>query len=108
MMQDSEQRHDHKTRLLISKPGQWIDRFGKPRDKPAIHRILVLKADHIGDLLIAERDFAPLRLFFPEARLETRLRFLERRACAILPVYGVNFFHELSGFAATRESLRGT
>ena len=87
-------------KLLTSRPGQWIDRFGRPRDKPPIRRILVLKVDHIGDLLIADEAFSILKLSFPDARLELICGSwnvnLARKLGWFDAVYGVNFFHELS------------
>jgi ADP-heptose:LPS heptosyltransferase len=88
------------TNLLVSKPGQWIDRFGRPRDKPAVRRILVLKADHIGDLLITDSAFALLRRHFPDARLELLCGAwnveLARRLRWFDAVYEINFLNEVS------------
>jgi hypothetical protein len=68
--QEASQRTERDHKLLISRPGQWIDRFGRPCDKPTICRILVLKVDHIGDLLIADEAFSILKQSFRDARLE--------------------------------------
>jgi ADP-heptose:LPS heptosyltransferase/ectoine hydroxylase-related dioxygenase (phytanoyl-CoA dioxygenase family) len=99
--QNPLRRFDPEHKLLISRPGQWIDRFGRPQDKPTIRRILVVKVDHIGDLLIADDAFSLLRSFFPDARLElicgTWNVELARRLGWFDTVHGLDFFHEVSG-----------
>jgi ADP-heptose:LPS heptosyltransferase len=97
-------QHAQDGKLLTSRPGQWIDRFGRPRDKPAIHRILVLKVDHIGDLLIADEAFSILKRSFPDARLELICGGwnveLARRLGWFDAVYGVDFFKQISELQA--------
>lgn len=86
---------------LSSLPGEWIDRRGRPQPRFPIHRILVMKCDHIGDLLIADQAFALLRSYFPGARIElvcgTWNVALARRLGRFDVVHGVNLFHEVSG-----------
>ena len=99
---EAPQRADRDDKLLTSRPGQWIARFGRPRDKPTVRRILVLKVDPIGDLLIAEEAFSILKRLFPDARLELICGNwnveLARRLGWFDAVHGVNFFHEISEF----------
>ena len=88
------------SKLIYSLPGEWIDRAGRSRPKTPIRRILAIKPDHIGDLLIAVPAFALLRQFFPAARIElvcgTWNVALARRLQLFDAVHGVNSFHELS------------
>ena len=87
--------------LLFSQPGEWVGRSGNAGSPPLIRRILVLKPDHIGDLLIAARGFALLRHYFPHAAIDlvcgpwnvglaTKLGYFDE-------IYGVTLFHEVSG-----------
>jgi hypothetical protein len=98
----AQQPQDDK--LLISRPGQWIDPLGRPRDKPAIRRILVLKVDHIGDLLIADEAFSILKRSFLDARLELVCGGwnvdLARRLAWFDAVHGVDFFSQTSELQA--------
>ena len=99
---EAPQSAERDDKLLTSRPGQWIDRFGRLRDKPTARRILVLKVDHIGDLLIADEAFSILKRSFPDARLELICGKwnveLARRLGWFDAVHGVNFFHEISEF----------
>jgi ADP-heptose:LPS heptosyltransferase len=86
---------------LRSLPGDWIDRRGRPRPRFPVRRVLVIKPDHIGDLLVVDPAIAQLRQFFPEARIElicgTWNVALARRLGRFDAVHGVNLFHEVSG-----------
>lgn len=90
----------------FSLPGEWIDGRGNSRLRPAIHRIVVIKPDHIGDLLIADPAFQLLKRYFPEARLElicgTWNVRLAKRLKWFDAVHGVNLFHEVSGQQSDR------
>lgn len=85
---------------LFSMPGEWIDRRGRPRPRFPIRRILVIKPDHIGDMLVSDRAIALLRNFFPEARLElvcgTWNVGLAERLGRFDAVHGVDLFHQVS------------
>jgi len=91
----------HEIRTLFSLPGEWIDRHGEPRPRFPIQRILVLKADHIGDLLIADPAIVLLRQLFPDARLElvcgTWNVGLAKRLGRFDAIHGIDLFHPLSG-----------
>ena len=88
------------TATLFSLPGEWIDRRGRPRPRFPIRRVLVIKPDHIGDMLVADQAVALLRQFFPDARLElvcgTWNVDLARKLDRFDAVHGVDLFHELS------------
>lgn len=88
------------TATLFSLPGEWIDRRGRPRPRFPIRRILVIKPDHIGDMLVADQAVVLLRRFFPDARLElvcgTWNVALARRLGRFDAVHGVDLFHEIS------------
>jgi ADP-heptose:LPS heptosyltransferase len=87
--------------LLFSQPGEWIGRTGAAKARLDIRRILVLKPDHIGDLLIAARGFALLRHYFPDAVIDLVCGpwnvGLAKRLAIFNDVYGVKLFHEVSG-----------
>jgi ADP-heptose:LPS heptosyltransferase len=91
---------------LSSLPGDWIGADGRPNQRSEIRRILVLKADHIGDLLIADQGFALLRHFFPNARIELVCGpwniAIAKRLGWFDDVHGVNLFHEISGQQSDR------
>ncbi len=89
------------TETLFSLPGEWIDSSGRASLRFPVHRIIVLKPDHIGDLLIAARGFELLRHFFPDAEIDLICGpwnvGLARKLGFFDQVYGVNLFHEISG-----------
>jgi ADP-heptose:LPS heptosyltransferase len=105
-------------RLRFSLPGEWIDRHGRSVPRPLLRRIVVLKADHIGDLLIAAPAFSLLRRFFPVAQIDLICGpwnvGLARKLGVFDSVYGVSLFHEVGGRqsdieiarAARREGVR--
>ena len=86
---------------LFSVQGEWVDRTGRPRTRPEIRRIAVLKPDHIGDLLIAAQGFDMLRHYFPTAQIDLICGpwnvALARKLGYFDNVYGVNLFYEVSG-----------
>jgi len=98
----------------FSLPGEWIDRHGRSVPKFDIRRIVVLKADHIGDLLIAGPACDLLRRFFPFAEIDLVCGpwnvALARKLGVFDKVYGVSLFHELgvsqSDIEIARESHR--
>jgi ADP-heptose:LPS heptosyltransferase len=89
------------TELLVSIPGEWMDRRGRSQPKGPIRRIAIVKPDHIGDLLIASRAFGLLRHYFPRARLELICGpwnvALARQLGLFDEVHGIALFHEISG-----------
>lgn len=89
---------------LRSFPGEWIGRDGRPRPRTTVQRIAVIKADHIGDLLIALPAFTLLRYYFPDAQIELICGKwnvdLARGFGCFDEVHGVNLFHEVSGLQA--------
>jgi ADP-heptose:LPS heptosyltransferase len=50
---------------LRTNESEWTDGLGMPSPRPDIRRILCLKLDHIGDLLVADLALRLLRKFFP-------------------------------------------
>ena len=86
---------------MFSVPGEWVDRTGRSRPRVPIQRIVVLKPDHIGDLLIAARGFELLRHYFPNAKIDLICGpwnvALAQRLGYFDDIYGVNLFHEISG-----------
>jgi ADP-heptose:LPS heptosyltransferase len=84
-----------------SLPGDWIDRRGKSQRSAPIRRILVIKPDHIGDLITTSDAFLLLRHFFPLAHIDLICGpwnvALARRLGVFDEVYGVTFFDEVSG-----------
>jgi ADP-heptose:LPS heptosyltransferase len=91
---------ERRAKLIFSLPGEWIDRRGRPQPRTELHRILVIKPDHIGDLLIGSQAFALLRRFFPNARIELVCGpwnvTLARKFDLFDEVHGVTLFHESS------------
>ncbi len=85
---------------LYSLPGEWIGAEGRSRPRGRVQRILVLKPDHIGDLLIVDKAFALLRHFFPHARIELVCGRWNVQLATKLGrfdvVHGVDLFHEIS------------
>ena len=86
---------------VFSFPGEWLDRRGRAHPKVTIRRIVVLKIDHIGDLLIAARAFELLRDFFPHAHIDLVCGpwnvDLARRLAVFDDVYGVKLSHQVGG-----------
>ena len=97
--------------LRFSLPGEWIDRHGRSVPKLDIRRIVVLKADHIGDLLIAGPAFGLLRRFFPFAQIDLICGpwnvTLARKLGIFDNVYGISLFHEVGGRQSDLEIARG-
>jgi ADP-heptose:LPS heptosyltransferase len=95
-----------------SNPGDWINRRGDPQPRASIRRIIVLKADHIGDFLIASDACLLLRHFFPDAHIDLICGpwnvGLARRLGVFDAVYGVKFFDEVSGRQADPRVARET
>jgi ADP-heptose:LPS heptosyltransferase len=95
------------SRVLYSLPGDWIDRTGYPKRRPQIKRILAVKADHIGDLLIAGQALMLLRQFFSDACIDLVCgpwnAGLARRLGLFDHVFAVNIFHEISDRQGDRE-----
>ena len=95
------------SRVVYSLPGDWVDRTGYPKRRLQINRILVVKADHIGDLLIAGQALALLRHFFPDACIDLVCgpwnAGIARRLDLFDHVFAVNIFHEISDRQGDRE-----
>ncbi|MBV9783834.1 MAG: hypothetical protein JO264_08440 [Acidisphaera sp.] len=93
-----------------SLPGDWVDRHGRPQPPVLVRRIVVLKADHIGDLLIAGQAFSLLRHYFPEAAIDlicgTWNVGLAQRMDLFDRVFGADVFHEISGVNADPQVKR--
>jgi ADP-heptose:LPS heptosyltransferase len=98
--------------LRFSLPGEWLDRHGRSLPKLDIRRIVVLKADHIGDLLIAGPAFGLLRRFFPFAQIDLICGpwnvTLARKLGIFDNVYGISLFHEVGGRQSDLEIARAT
>lgn len=101
---------DGSSELRFSLPGEWIDRRGRPVPRPLIRRIAVLKADHIGDLLIAGPAFDLLRRFFPAAEIDLICGpwnvALAQKLGVFDHVHGVSLFHEVGGHQSDLEIAR--
>jgi ADP-heptose:LPS heptosyltransferase len=94
----------------FSLPGERIDRQGHSVPRLPIRRIVVLKPDHIGDLLIAGPAFGLLRRFFPSAQIDLICGpwnvALAQRLGVFDSVYGVSLFHEVGGKQSDVEVAR--
>ena len=89
--------------LLIQQTNDigWTDCMGFPQSRPEIKKILCLKFDHIGDILVADFSFRLLRKYFPDANItlicgEWNVELAEELGLADT-VIGVSLFHPQGG-----------
>ena len=54
---------------MDSQSSTWINRLGLINQKPDIKKILCLKLDHIGDMIVADFSIRLLRKYFPSAHI---------------------------------------
>jgi ADP-heptose:LPS heptosyltransferase len=76
---------------------EWTDCMGFPQVRPVIRKILCLKVDHIGDILVADFAFRLLRKYFPDSHItlicgEWNVELAEALGLADV-VIGVSLFH---------------
>jgi len=79
----------------------WTDCMGFPQPRPDVRRILCLKVDHIGDILVADFSFRLLKRYFPAANItlicgEWNVELAEELELADV-VIGVSLFHQQGG-----------
>lgn len=84
--------------LIASQENDWIDHLGQAQPHTPIARILCLKFDHIGDMLVADLALRLLRDYFPHAHITLlcgpwNVGLSERLAIADR-VIGVDLFNE--------------
>jgi ADP-heptose:LPS heptosyltransferase len=98
--------------IVFSLPDERIDRYGDPQPRVQVRRIVVLKADHIGDFLIAARAFELLRRFFPRAHIDLICGSwnveLARKLDIFDGVCGIDLFQQVGDQQINAEIARAT